>query len=138
MSLLHEPMSPEALRAMGALNLAHVGDGVYELLVRTHLAAGDGMKVGDQHRRTVAYVSAPAQAAAAERLMPRLTEEERAVFRRGRNARVHGAPSGCTVAQYHAATGLEALFGWLWLAGREDRVRDLFDMILTEESHHAP
>ena len=128
-------MEPAALRALGVLNLAHVGDGVYELLVRAHLAARGGVKVGDQHRQTIAYVSAAAQAEAAELLLPVLTEEEHAVYRRGRNARVHGTPAGCTVAQYHAATGLEALFGWLWLAGQEERVRELFDLILRGKDH---
>lgn len=133
-SPLFPPMEAAALRAMGPLALAHVGDGVYELLVRTGLARqGDG-RVSDLHRRTVSYVAAPAQARAAERLLPLLTEEERAVFRRGRNARVHGVPSGCTVAQYHTATALEALFGHLWLAGRTERIQELFALIW-EDGH---
>lgn len=130
MSFVHEPMEPTALNGLGVLNLAHVGDGVYELLVRDHLARQGAMKLAEQHKRTIAFVSAPAQAAALERLMPLLNEEERKICRRGRNARVHGVPSGCTIAEYHAATALETLFGWLWLAGRPARIAELFEHIL--------
>ncbi len=123
------PMDEAGLSALGVLNLAHVGDAVYELLVRVRLSRQGPLKIAEQHRRTIAFVSAPAQAAALERLLPALSEEERAVCRRGRNVRVHGCPAGCTIAQYHAATALEALFGWLWLAGRQDRTEELFAMI---------
>ena len=135
MTDVHTPMDASALQTLGPLELAHVGDGVYELLVRTHLARRGNARVGDLHRAAVAYVSAPAQAAAVERLLPVLTEAEHKVWHRGRNAHVHGCPSGCTVAQYHAATGLEALFGYLWLSGRASRVQELFNVVL--ENHHA-
>lgn len=134
MTDFYAPMDEAALRALGPLELAHVGDGVYELLVRAYLVRQSGARVGELHRAAVAYVSAPAQAAAAERLSPCLSEEEQKVFLRGRNAHVHGIPGGCTPAQYHAATALEALFGWLWLAGHTDRVRELFTIIL-EDGH---
>ena len=127
---LNAPLDMTELRAMGALNLAHVGDGVYELMVRTFLARQGSSRISDQHRRTISFVAAPAQAAAMERILPMLTEEEHAVYRRGRNARVHGVPQGCSIAQYHAATALEALFGWLWLAGRTERLEELFGAIL--------
>ena len=135
MTDVYAPLDAAALQGLGPLELAHVGDGVYELLVRTHLARLGGGKVGDKHRAAVAYVSAPAQAAAAERLQSALTEEERHVYHRGRNAHVHGCPAGCTPAQYHAATGLEALFGWLWLSGQRERAGELFARIL--EDDHA-
>ena len=125
-------MSDAQLRQLGPLELAYVGDAVYELLVRTHLAAGGG-RVGTLHREAVAYVAAPAQAAALERLEAHLTDEERQTVHRGRNAHVHGCPAGCTVAQYHAATALEALFGRLWLTGRTERAAQLFDLILEED-----
>ena len=134
MTPVHTPLDGDILQEMGVLNLAHVGDAVYELLVRTHLARQGAMTLTDQHKKTIAFVSAPAQAAAMERLLPQLTEEEHKIYRRGRNARVHGCPSGCTIAQYHAATALEALFGWLWLTGQPERAEELFGRI-TEESH---
>lgn len=129
----YAPLDGSALRALGPLELAHVGDGVYELLVRTHLARRANARVGELHRAAVAYVSAPAQAAALEKLLPHLDEEERHVCHRGRNAHVHAVPAGCTPAQYHAATALEALFGWLWLAGDVERIRDLFAIVLEED-----
>lgn len=127
------PLEQRDLQSLGPLELAHVGDAVYELLVRTELARRGGGRVGDLHRAAVAYVAAPAQAAALKRLQSRLTEDEQKLVHRGRNAHVHGYPAGCTPAQYHAATALEALFGWLWLAGRADRIRELFDIILEED-----
>ena len=78
-----------------------------------------------------------AQARALETLLPHLTEEERKLCRRGRNVRVHGVPGGCTIAEYHAATALETVFGWLWLRGEQTRLRELYDIIL-KENDHAP
>lgn len=131
-----EPLREEDLQKLGPLELAHVGDSVYEMLVRTHLAGAGSLKVGQLHKRSVAFVSAPAQAAAAESLLPLLTGEEMRVFQRGRNAHVHNCPAGSTIAQYHEATALEALFGWLWLSGRRERAERLFDVIW--EANHAP
>lgn len=130
MSGRHEALEADKLNALGVLNLAHVGDAVYELLVRDRLVRESAASIRDQHKNTIAYVSAPAQARAMEAILPLLTEEEHKVYRRGRNARVHGVPSGCTIAEYHAATALEALFGWLWLRGETARIEELFDIIL--------
>ena len=82
------------------------------------------------HRATVRYVAAPAQAAAMERLLPLLTDEEADVYRRGRNTAPHSVPRAATRAQYQSATGLEALFGWLYLQGRTDRLNQLFETIM--------
>lgn len=133
MTPVHTPLDGDILQETGVLNLAHVGDAVYELLVRTYLARQGAMTLTDQHKKTISYVSAPAQAEAMERILPRLTEEEHKIYRRGRNARVHGCPSGCTVAQYHAATALEALFGWLWLTGQPARAEALFGSMIGED-----
>lgn len=130
---MNGPMDEADARRLGVLELAHVGDAVYELLVRTYLARQGAARVGELHRRAVAYVAAPAQAAAMQRLLPALTDGEYALYRRGRNARVHGCPAGCSAAQYHAATALEVLFGYLWLMGRIGRVQELFTLILEED-----
>lgn len=123
------------VNAISALGLAHLGDGVFELLVRTWLCTHGGVVAGRLHKATVAYVSAPAQAARMERMLPLLTEEEQALYRRGRNAHVHGVPKNASHEQYSKATGLECLFGGLYLLGRRERINQLF--LLTMEESHA-
>ncbi|MCR5136912.1 MAG: ribonuclease III [Oscillospiraceae bacterium] len=118
---------------LSMLALAHVGDAVYELLVRSMLAFQGPATVNELHRRTVSLVRAEAQARAAAVLLPSLTEEELAVYRRGRNSHVHGIPPHANPGEYHSATGLEALFGWLWLQGRDERVRSLFRLATEAE-----
>ena len=125
-------MSAAEVNRISTLGLAHIGDGVYELLTRTALCLEGHSVAGELHRLTVQHVRAPAQARAAEKLLPLLSEEELAVFKRGRNSRVHGVPQGARVGEYHAATGLEALFGWLYLLGREARIEELFRIIWKE------
>ena len=119
-------MTRAELNALSVLCLAHVGDAVYELLARTRLAEGGKGRVVDLHRAAVSIVRAPAQAKAAAVILPLLTEEERAVYKRGRNSHVNSVPHAASKAEYHAATALEAVFGWLHLAGEGERVRELF------------
>lgn len=139
MTGLHPQMHNQEINRISLLGLAHVGDAVYELLTRTMLCQEGHASVHELHRLTVSYVKAPAQARAAQALLPLLTEEERELYRRGRNAKVHTVPHGAEVAEYHAATGLEALFGWLYLQGRTERLEELFDAIPKgEEARHAP
>jgi len=114
------------------LGLAHVGDGVYELLTRTMLCQQGHTDVQKLHRLTVERVKAQAQARAAEKLLPLLTEEELAIYKRGRNAHVRSVPPHAELADYHAATGLEALFGWLYLQGCLERIDTLY-MAITED-----
>ena len=128
-------MNLQQVNAISALGLAHVGDGVYELLVRTWLCCHGRLTSRGMHQETVQFVSAPAQAAAAQRLQPLLTEEEQSWYRRGRNAHPHHmVPKGASPAQYASATGLETLFGSLYLLGRTDRLNQLF-LFLMEDSH---
>jgi ribonuclease-3 family protein len=125
-------MTDSDIAKISTLGLAHIGDGVYELLTRTYLCESGVTAVSRLHRDTVARVNAPAQALAAKKIAPLLTEAECDIFKRGRNTRVHSVPKGADTAQYHAATGLETLFGWLYLRGENDRVAELFAAI-TEE-----
>ncbi len=120
------------VNAVSMLGLAHVGDGVYELLVRAMLCQNGHKQVNDLHRLTVSYVNAPAQAKAIRRIMDSLTPEETEVYKRGRNARVNSVPQHANIGEYHAATGLEALFGWLYLLGRRERIGELFAKIMEE------
>ena len=125
-------MSEAEVGRISMLGLAHIGDGVYELLTRTMLCAQGHQAATEMHRLTVSYVKPPAQPKAAEKILPLLTEEEHALYKRGRNAHVHGVPQNAQVGEYHAATGLEALFGWLYLLGRQERINELFCAIMGE------
>ena len=133
MDYLHLNASREELLNMSSLGLAHLGDSVFEVMVRAWLILHGKAKARDLHRATVRYVAAPAQADAVERLLPLLTPEEADVYRRGRNTAPHSVPRAASRAQYQAATGLEALFGWLYLQGRTERLNELFEAIMAEE-----
>ena len=124
----------DALLSLSTLGLAHLGDGVYELMVRSWLILHGTAKAMDLHRATVSYVSAPAQAERFEKIHPMLSEEEAGVFRRGRNTAPHSIPRAASRAQYQTATGLEALFGWLYLQGRTERLNELFSAMMEEMS----
>ena len=128
-------MDKREINQISALGLAHLGDGVFELLVRTWLCTHGGAVVKNLHRATVGYVSAPAQAARLDRMLPLLTEEELEIYRRGRNAHVHAIPKNATPQEYSKATGLECLFGALYLLGRRERINELF--VNTMEEPHA-
>lgn len=133
-ALLRNTMTQREVNAVSSLGLAHVGDAVYEILVRSMLIL-DGNTTGSHlHKETINLVCAPAQAVAAEKLLPHLSDEETGYYRRGRNADVHNIPKNATHSQYSKATGLEALFGALYLLGRTDRIKELFQLIL-EENH---
>ena len=127
-------LAEDDIRAISSIGLAHLGDAVYELMVRTFLcvhgkATGKGL-----HRATVALVCAAKQAELSERILPLLTEEELGVFRRGRNANVHTIPHSTDHATYRSATALEALFGYLYLKGERERLGALFSVMM-EENH---
>ena len=126
-------LSPEDVRAISSIGLAHMGDAVYEILVRTWLCAHGKATGKGLHRATVALVCAPRQAELSQIILPLLTEEEQSVFRRGRNANVHSIPAHASRAQYQQATALEALFGYLYLLGRKDRINQLFDAMMGGE-----
>jgi ribonuclease-3 family protein len=124
------PVEPPARppRLMSPIALAYVGDAVFELLVRQHLAARPNHKPDELHRGAVRFVSAKAQRALLEKLQPHLTEEEAEVVRRGRNAKSGSPPKGADMSDYRHATALECLFGWLYYAGRYGRMAELLRM----------
>ena len=129
----HLDMEQRQINAISNLGLAHIGDAVFEVLCRGYLCCQGGKRVDNLHHATVAMVKATAQAAYAEKLLPHLTEEELAYYRRGKNSHVHAVPKGATPAQYAKATGLETLFGALYLAGQTDRLNELFHILIKEE-----
>ena len=119
-------------KALSPLNLAFIGDCVYEMLVRETLVAKANRPVNDLHRESVKFVSAKAQTAAYEKIKDMLTEEETAQFKRGRNAKTGHSPKSPPGAEYHTATGIESLFGYLYINGRLDRIKELFSVIDNE------
>ena len=116
----------EQVNGISNLGLAHIGDGVYELMVRSYLCAKGNQTVKTLHKDSIRMVNAVTQAAIAEALLPILTEEEMGYFRRGKNSHTHAAPKAATPQQYALATGLETLFGALYLYGRMERLNELF------------
>ena len=132
MNYFEPHLTPDELRAISAIGLAHMGDAVYETLVRTWLCVHGKATGKELHRTTIALVCAQKQAELAQRVLPQLTEEELAVYKRGRNANVHAMPRSATPAQYHAATGLETLFGYLYLQGDYPRVEELFRLAMED------
>jgi ribonuclease-3 family protein len=128
-------LDSKELSAMSTLGLAHIGDAVFELMVRTWIITRGVLTARRLHRATVRYVSATAQSAAMRRLQPILTKEEREIYIRGRNARVNTVPRGATYGEYHAATGFEALFGYLYLQGEIGRLNALFDVVVDIEEN---
>lgn len=120
------------LKTMSPLALAFLGDGVYALLVRESLLREANRPAGQLHVASVRQVQAAAQAKAVQQIIDFLSEEELSVFKRGRNAHTKHTPKNVSEEEYHAATGLETLFGYLYLKGDEERLRELFRQIIAE------
>ena len=112
------------------LTLAFIGDGVYDLMVRTYLASCANRPVGELTKMKVSLVNCKAQADFAQKLMPLLTESELAVYKRGRNAHTANTPKNSSSADYHSATGFEALFGYLYISKEYERLSEIFNTIL--------
>lgn len=125
----------DAIHAMSSIALAHLGDAVYELLVRSYLCI-HGKSTGKAlHRATVSLVNASKQAQLADTILPLLTEAELDIFRRGRNSNVHSVPHNTDRSEYQKATALEALFGYLYLKNERKRINELFEAMM--EGTHA-
>ncbi|MEE1011894.1 MAG: ribonuclease III domain-containing protein [Acutalibacteraceae bacterium] len=118
--------------SLSPLTLAFVGDTVFDLLTRSELVCEANRPVNALHTMASKKVCAAAQAEGMRKILPILTEDETAVFKRGRNARTGGIPKHASSADYHYATGLEALFGWLYLKGEADRIKELYTLINTD------
>ena len=117
MDYLHPILDDAAIARMSSLALAHVGDAVYEVLVRSRLACGGLQTAKNLQRRTT------------QRILPLLNEAEQEIYRHGRNAKPKSVPKSASTAEYSQATALEALFGWLYLKGRYERINELFGII---------
>lgn len=119
------------LKTISPLTLAYVGDCVFELLVRERLVCLANRPVNDLHRLCVQQVRADAQAEAARRILPELSEKEESIFKRGRNAHTGHTPKNQSEKDYHYATGLETLFGYWYLNGEMKRLNEIFSLIIS-------
>ena len=125
-------LTDDQLRAISSVGLAHMGDAVFEILVRGWLCAHGKATGKGLHQATIRLVCAESQSQKAQRILPLLTPEELAVFKRGCNAQVHSVPAHASRAQYAEATALEALLGWLYLRGQKARINELFCTMMEE------
>ena len=132
MDCLKLNLSDEEIGNMGSLALAYIGDAVFELLIRTWVCKNKAITSKKMHRVSVSLVNAHAQSVFSEKIMTGLSDEETAVFKRGRNAKVNAVPKNASVSDYHRATGLEALLGYLYLKGRDERIKELFEKMIEE------
>lgn len=126
-----ETMTWQEAINLPALTLAYIGDGIYEIGIRRYLLSKNVMKVEELHRKAVHYVKATFQSRFYQHLAETLPERELAVMKRGRNAKTGHQPKSSGVVEYHNATGVEALFGALWLSGEKERLDALFQQLYT-------
>ena len=125
-------MTKAQIDAISNLGLAHMGDCVYEMLVRSYLCAEGNKTVAQLHKQTITMVKATYQAAFVDKMLPLLSEDEMTYYRRGKNSHVHAVPKSATPAQYAKATGVEALFGYLFLSGQKERANEIFNLVMKE------
>lgn len=125
-------MDKAQIDAISNLGLAHIGDGVFELLCRSWLCAHGGLTVGRLHAETVKLVKASSQAKFADAMLKFLSEDELAYYRRGKNSHVHAVPKSASPKDYAKATGVEAMFGALYLAGKTERANEIFVTVMEE------
>ena len=126
MAKLSEPVEKERVKQMNPVVLAFVGDAAYTLYVRRGLALSSGFKTGELNKAASEKVSAHGQSEALAKILPLLTEEEEDIFRRGRNAKKPTKSKNASVQEYVRSTGFEALLGYLYLTGQEERIEELF------------
>lgn len=118
-------LEDQDIRTYSPLTLAYIGDGIYELYIRTILVKQGNCQANKLHRRASRLVKAPAQSAMVETLEPLFTPEEEAVYKRGRNAKSYTTAKNATMGEYRRATGFEAVMGYLYLTGQHIRMIDL-------------
>ena len=126
-------LEPVDAGSYSPLVLAYIGDAVYEVMIRARVINRGSMQVNKMHKRSAMLVNAGTQAQLIRSIEEELTPQEHAVYKRGRNASPHSHPRGATRREYQMATGLEALFGWLYLRGETDRLNALFAAMMEGE-----
>lgn len=132
------PLAEADAAGLSPIVLAYVGDSVYELMVRSYLAVRGRVKPDELHRLSVGYVKASAQSESARLIKDRLTADEEAQYRRGRNAKAASRPKGSGTLEYRRSTGFEALMGYLYLTGNTARLSEVFSWIVGADGREGP
>lgn len=132
LELIKREKNETDINLLSPLTWAYVGDSVYELLIRTHLVNKTKLKPHSLHIEAIKYVKAKSQADILKKLEEYLTEEEKDIVRRGRNAENHHLPKNANVEEYMYSTAFEALIGYLYLCKKDERLKEIFDLILDE------
>lgn len=123
----HYPLSEEELKTYSPLSFAYVGDAVYEIMIRTMLVTNGNRRATDYHKAAIGYVNAAGQTQMMSKIQPLLSEEELAIFKRGKNAKPASTAKNQSLHDYRIATGFETLVGYLYLAGRKERLLELIN-----------
>lgn len=131
--LIERKKDVNEVNALSPLTWAYVGDGVYELFIRTHLINTTRMKPHMLHIEAIKYVKADAQVKMLSKIQDILTEEEKDIVRRGRNAENHHLPKNATVEEYSYSTAFEALIGYLYLTKQDGRLKEILNMLIINE-----
>ena len=126
------PLKHKNPAGLSPVTLAFMGDAVFEIMVRERLVVGSGMPAGKLHTASVRMVKAAAQALAYQAVLDAATDSEREILRRGRNVSLSRLPKSCTPDEYHKATAIEALLGYLYLSGEQGRLEEMFELISGE------
>ena len=126
-SVLSKEQIPE-INTLSPLTLAFIGDSVYEMFIRTKILSMGNRPANELHKIAVGYVKAKAQAQAAHKILEILTDEELQIYKRGRNTNIHTVPKNADMADYRHATALEALVGYLYIKGEEDRLEKILNL----------
>ncbi len=122
------------LTSLSPLALAFIGDTVFDILIRSELVCEANRPVKELHKEAASKVCAAAQARYIKKVLPLLSEDEEEIFKRGRNAHTGTVPKNQSSADYHYATGLECLFGWLYLSGKNERIKELYELMKEEKN----
>lgn len=130
--LIERQKNETDINLLSPLTWAYVGDSVYEVLIRTHLVNKTKLKPHRLHIEAIKFVKAKAQADILKRIEPNLSQEEKDIVRRGRNAENHHLPKNANVEEYMYSTAFEALIGYLYLTKQDVRLKEIFDLILEE------
>lgn len=129
-SIVNDSWNIKNVKMLSPLQLAYIGDAVYDLMVRTYLIGINNLSVNELHKESVKYVKAKAQADIIHYIEDKLTEEEWNIVKRGRNAKSGSTPKNANLQDYKYATGFETLIGYLYLTGQNKRIMEIFDMII--------